>query len=252
VNRPLVLLSNDDGYRHAGLVALRAELERFADVVVCAPHDNQSATSHALTLQRILRLAQLDERTFAVDGTPADCVYVALHSGQRVLPRKPDMVVSGMNEGPNLGVDVVYSGTVAAAREAAQRGIPSLAVSADRAADRAGAAALGARVAAALWQKRPNAGRAPLLNVNIPAGSGWAIRATRVGRRLYEDEVIFRTDPREREYLWIGGVKVSHDLDAGTDTGAWEEGVASVTPLGLELTDGALAQLVAGVVAAAQ
>jgi 5'/3'-nucleotidase len=251
VTRPLVLLSNDDGYRAAGLAALRSEIERFADVVVCAPHANQSATSHSLTLQRILRLGAVDERTFVLDGTPADCIYVALHAGERVLPRRPDLVVSGMNEGPNLAVDVMYSGTVAAAREAAQRGIPAVAVSADRAADRAAAAALGAAVVAALWRRvaaEPPA-HAPLLNVNIPPGSGWELRPTRIGRRLYEDEVIFRKDPRQHEYLWIGGVNVSHDLTAGTDTWAWEEGAASVTPLALDLTDAGCHALTAAVAA---
>jgi 5'-nucleotidase len=235
--RPLILLSNDDGYDAHGLVVLRKALERFAEVIVCAPRSNQSASSHALTLNSVLRLKRIDATTFAVDGTPADCIYVALHSKERVLPRRPDMVVSGMNFGPNLGVDVVYSGTVAAAREAAQRGIPALAVSADARAHAENAARLGAEVAKNTWleltekQGQP----APLLNLNIPAGQSWQLRATQLGRRLYDDEVIYRNDPRNREYLWIGGTRVRHEGDDGTDTVAWDKGIASLTPLTLVL-----------------
>src|ERR1044071_689169 len=121
--RPLVLLSNDDGFAAPGLLAMRDALSAFADVVVCAPELNQSATSHSLSLHRSLRLRHVEEGTFSVDGTPADCVYVALNSGARILPRRPDIAVSGLNHGLNLGIDVFYSGTVAAAREAAMRGI---------------------------------------------------------------------------------------------------------------------------------
>jgi 5'-nucleotidase len=235
--RPLALLTNDDGLAAPGLDALRAELARFAEVVVCAPRSNQSATSHALTLASVLRLERIDAATFALDGTPADCVYVALHSNARLLSRRPDLVVSGMNHGPNLGVDVVYSGTVAAAREGAHRGIPSLAVSADTHADRAAAAALGARVAHAWWTAIEAGTAGPLLlNLNIPAGAGWPLRPTRLGRRLYEDEVIYRVDPRGREYLWIGGSRVVHEPGEGTDTEAWDAGAASLTPLTLELS----------------
>lgn len=235
--KPLILLSNDDGVQAAGLVALRAELERFAQVIVCAPLSNQSATSHKLTLTSVLRVARLGQDTFAVDGTPADCVYVALHSEQRLLPRRPDMVVSGMNHGPNLGVDVVYSGTVAAAREAANRGIPAVAVSASMRADRTAAAALGAKVAQRCWAQvaeRPPS-IAPLLNVNIPPGDRWPLVSTQVGQRRYDDGVVYRSDPRGREYLWIGGSNVRHDEVEGTDTDAWEKGRASVTPLTLSL-----------------
>ncbi|MEZ4442560.1 MAG: 5'/3'-nucleotidase SurE [Polyangiaceae bacterium] len=246
MSRPLILLSNDDGYLAPGIGALRTALSRFADVVLCAPAVNQSASSHSLTLHSVLRLRRIDDHTFALDGTPADSVYVALHSGNRLLPRRPDLVVSGMNHGPNLGVDVVYSGTVAAAREGANRGIPAVAVSADNHADRAAAAALGAEVAERLWHQissRSRIGPAPLLNVNVPAGSSWTLRPTRLGRRLYDDDVIYRHDPRGREYLWIGGSEVEHDLTEGTDTHAWEQGEASVTPLTLALDDEAGADL---------
>lgn len=243
--RPLILLSNDDGYLAPGIEALREALERFADVILCAPAVNQSASSHSLTLHSVLRLHRVDDRTFAVSGTPADCVYVALHSGTRLLPRRPDMVVSGMNHGPNLGIDVVYSGTVGAAREGAHRGIPAVAVSADNTAHRQHAAELGARVAESLWTQvreltwgeTPARRHAPLLNVNVPPGDGWTVASTKLGRRLYDDDVVYRNDPRGREYLWIGGSKFEHELDEGTDTHAWEEGQASVTPLTLDLFD---------------
>jgi len=238
--RPLILLSNDDGYSAPNLVAVQAELAKHADVVVCAPETNQSATSHSLSLHRVLRLRHAGPSVFAVDGTPADCVYVALHSQGRVLQRRPDLVVSGMNHGLNLGSDIFYSGTVAAAREGALRGIPSVALSADGRADREAAAALGARLALALLEavrsgERGERPGAPLLNINVPPGDSWPMRATRIGSRLYTEEVLFREDPRGREYLWIGGAGVRHDHVPGSDTEAYDEGCVSITPLTLDL-----------------
>lgn len=248
--RPLVLLSNDDGIAAEGLEALRAALAVHADVVVCAPEQNQSATSHSLSLGRVLRLRKVREGVFAVDGTPADCVYVALHARGRVLPRLPDLCVSGMNHGLNLGVDAFYSGTVAAAREAALRGIPAVAVSADLAADREAAAAAGAAIAMEA-AATARAGAAPggfLLNVNIPPGTSWPVRATCAGQRTYDHDVVFRLDPRGKEYLWIGGADVRHGDAPGSDTEAHDAGVVSVTPLTLDLTDARGAELAAHVV----
>jgi 5'-nucleotidase len=232
-----VLLSNDDGVTAAGLRAVRDALSPHADVVVCAPDSNQSATSHSLSLARILRLRRVEPGVFAVDGTPADCVYVALHAEDRVLPRRPDLCVSGLNHGLNLGVDAFYSGTVAAAREAALRGIPSIALSADRGADRARAAEIGARLALDLLDLARRTGKAPLLNVNFPPGSEWKVRSTRVGKRVYDSEVVFRTDPRGQEYLWIGGSEAVHHDAPGSDTEAYDRGEVSVTPLALDLFD---------------
>ena len=223
-------------------------LRTFADVVVCAPETEQSTTSHSLTLTRPLRLRVVGEAVFAVDGTPADCVYVALNGGTRVLPRAPDLVVSGMNHGMNLGTDVFYSGTVAAAREGALRGIPAMAASADLRADRAAAAEVCARLAENLVQLAPVSPAepatppfrrnvpAPLVNVNVPPGKGWPVVGTRLGVRLYEDIVEFRHDPRGREYLWIGGGGVHHEELAGSDTEAYDRGAVSVTSLRLDLT----------------
>jgi 5'-nucleotidase len=251
--RPLVLLSNDDGYSAEGLRALHRALSRHADVVVCAPEINQSATSHSLSLHRVLRLREVEPGVFAIDGTPADCVYVALHANGRVLPRKPDLVVSGMNHGLNLGFDVFYSGTVAAAREGALRGIPAVAVSADQRADKDAAAALGARIAmAALATYRSAAdAKVPLFNVNVPPGQTWSVRPTRLGARLYAEDVIFREDPRGHEYLWIGGGGVRHDHVPGSDTEAFDEGFASITPLTIDLSSAEGGSLCAETCAAA-
>jgi 5'-nucleotidase len=232
LTRPLFLLSNDDGYRAPGLSALRAALLAYGDVVVCAPDNEQSAASHALSLHRPLRLHPHGDGVFSVDGTPADSVYVAIHSGRRLLPRRPDVVVSGMNHGTNLGDDVFYSGTVAAAREGALKGIPALAFSASDEADRERAAALGARLAAAL---ATIADGPLLLNANVPPGRAWSVRATRLGRRVYVDEVDYRLDPRGREYLWIGGPGFEHRPVVGSDTEAFDQGAVGVTPLMLDL-----------------
>jgi 5'-nucleotidase len=235
--RPLVLLSNDDGHASAGIRAMRDALAVTADVVLVAPENEQSASSHSLSLHRPLRLRAVEAGVFALDGTPADCVYVALHAATRVLPRRPDLVVSGINHGMNLGQDAFYSGTVAAAREAALRGIPAVATSGHVAAELAPVAALSARVAMALLDARP--GRGTLLNINVPRGWSGEVRATRLGARIYEEVVDFRHDPRGREYLWLGGPGVRHERDPGTDTDAYDDGAASITPLRLDLTDGA-------------
>lgn len=243
--RPLALLSNDDGYQSSGLRALRSALSRAFDVVVLAPDAEQSAASHALSLHRPLRLRAHEPGVFSLDGTPADCAYVALCAKDRVLPRRPDVVVSGLNHGLNLGQDVFYSGTVAAAREAALRGIPALAASAHARADLEAAAAVAARIAERLVG-RP----AVLLNLNVPANWNGKVTPARLGFRHYEDFVDFRRDPRGREYLWIAGSEVSHADEAGCDTHAFDAGFAPLTPLVLDLThrDGAAA---AGSIAAA-
>jgi 5'-nucleotidase len=249
-SRPLVLLSNDDGYQSHGIRTLRAALQEVADVVVVAPQAEQSAASHALSLHRPLRMQEIEKGVFSVDGTPADSVYSALHSVGRAIGRLPDVVVSGLNHGLNLGQDVFYSGTVAAAREGALRGIPALAASAHPKADFVAAARVAARIAVSLAGRGPGPdagafvrigpeGPAPLLNLNFPRE--WkGVRATRLGTRFYEQGIEFRTDPRGREYFWIGGAGVSHDEDPGSDTHAYDEGWASLTPLVLDLTGYAL------------
>ncbi len=232
-DKPLVLLTNDDGYAAPGLQALAEAMAPWAKVVVIAPEGEQSACSHALTLHRGLRLRRVREGLHALDGTPADCVYVALFAGERLMPRRPDLVISGINRGLNLGFDIYYSGTVAAAREAAIRGVPAVAVSADPGADPGAAAELAARIGMAALDESRRMGVPVLLNVNIPKGRGWKVVATRMGRRIYGEGVEFRTDPRGREYLWIGGPGVRNGTEPGTDTEAFDRGEVGVSSLPL-------------------
>jgi 5'-nucleotidase len=248
--KPLVLLSNDDGFDAEGIRALKEALATFADVVLCAPLSNQSATSHSLTLHRILRLKEASPTVWAVDGTPADCVYVALHGEGRIVPRRPDLCVSGLNHGLNLGVDVFYSGTVAAAREAAIRGIPSLAVSAADGTDRARAASVVCELAEFTLSVARGAASVPLLNVNFPRQGSWTWCSTKLGRRVYDSDVIYRNDPRGGEYLWIGGSKAIHHEGAGTDTEAYDRGDLGITPLSLDLTANAQLDGLAAAIAA--
>jgi 5'-nucleotidase len=233
--KPLVLLSNDDGYASAGLQAMRRALDD-CDVVVVAPEREQSASSHALSLRSPLRLRAIAPDTFALDGTPADCVYVALHAGNRILPRRPDLVVSGINHGLNLGQDAFYSGTVAAAREAALRGIHALATSTHHSLDLSRVATASARIAHSLITAGNSHKDGLLLSVNFPKEWSGGMRATRMGTRIYEERVHFRADPYGREYLWLGGPGVHHEKMAGSDTDAYDEGIASITPLALDLT----------------
>ncbi|HEU4535799.1 MAG TPA: 5'/3'-nucleotidase SurE [Polyangiaceae bacterium] len=235
-DRPLLLLTNDDGYQAEGLRAMREALGKIGEVIVVAPETEQSATSHSLSLHRPLRLRRVEAGVFALDGTPADCVYVALNGRSGALPRRPDLVVSGLNHGVNLGYDVFYSGTVGAAREAALRGVKALATSADVRASRPAAAALATEVARALLAQ-PRQSTTPLLNLNVPPGEGpWRLRTTVLGSRVYDDEVTVAFDPRGREYMWIGGGGVTHPEALGSDTEAFDAGEASLTPLVLDLS----------------
>jgi 5'-nucleotidase len=235
-SRPLILLSNDDGHASQGILAMFDALAATCDVVMVAPEHEQSASSHALSLRKPLRLRKIDACRFALDGTPADCVYVALHGGNRVLSRTPDAVVSGVNLGLNLGQDAFYSGTIAAAREAALRGIPSVASSAHTSLDLILVADATARVALALATRGRSAGHSVLLSLNFPKAWTGEARATRLGTRIYEERVEFREDPYHREYLWLGGPGVRHEKNPGTDTDAFDEHVASITPLALDMT----------------
>jgi len=228
------LLSNDDGYAAPGLLLLREALARIATVVTVAPEREQSAASHALSLHRPLRLLSVEPGLFAVDGTPADCIYTALFGGHRILPRPPDLVVAGLNHGLNLGDDVFYSGTVAAAREGALRGFRSVAFSAAEEADRPAAVALAAKlVQQLLADPEP---RPLLLNVNFPKGPFRGVRATCLGSRSYNDDVEFRRDPRGKEYLWLGGPPgTRHAGSEHSDTSAYDRSEVGVTPLRLSL-----------------
>ncbi|MBI4609593.1 MAG: 5'/3'-nucleotidase SurE [Candidatus Rokubacteria bacterium] len=214
-------------------MSLEEALADLGDVYVVAPDRERNAVGHALTLHRPLRVERMGERRFAVNGTPSDCVNLGILG---LLPRAPSLVVAGINHGSNLGDDVTYSGTVAAAMEGALLGVPALAVSLLD--PEAAAFDQAARIARLIAARVLVEGLPPktLLNVNVPAGPVKGIRLTRLGHRVYKEKVVEETDPRGRTYYWIGaGPPVWEDREA-TDIGAVRQGHASVTPLHLDLT----------------
>lgn len=231
-----ILVSNDDGIHAKGIEALASAVAPLGEVWVVAPLHEQSATSHSLSLHDPLRIRPMGERRFAIDGTPADCVYLAVN--HLLKDARPDLVVSGINHGPNLADDVIYSGTVAAAMEGAILGIPSVAFS--LVTRRTFAFEHAAEFAGALVKsllERPLPERL-LLNVNLPAyGKIAGYRVTRAGRHSYGASVIEKDDPRGRKYYWIGGTAYEHVKEPGTDvTTVHDEQLASVTPLLIDLT----------------
>ena len=234
----LILCTNDDGYRATGLHVLADVARGLGDVRVVAPDREQSATSHSLTMHFPLRVHHIEEGVEAVDGTPTDCVALA---AAELLDGRPDFVLSGINHGPNMGEDVLYSGTVAGAMEATILGIPAVAFSfVGR--DPAGIAGYGPLLARLLPQllDRGDFPAETLLNVNLPAidpAEVRGVRVTRLGRRVYTDSVTRAQDPSGREYFWIGGGGVSWTADEGTDFHAVSDGYISVTPLHLDLTN---------------
>ena len=229
-----ILLTNDDGVFSEGLRLLARSLREIAEVVVVAPDREQSATGHSLTLHRPLRMQQLEESVYSVDGTPTDCVNLAVLWLLKDNP--PDLVVSGINFGFNLGDDVTYSGTVSATFEATLLGIPSLAFSQEVAEGFSFEPAV--RVARSFVEV-VTAEELPddlLLNVNVPAGEIRGVRLTRLGTRVYKQAVVEKVDPRGRNYFWIAGTPEWQE-EEGTDHAAVSEGHVSVTPLHLDLTD---------------
>ena len=233
----IILVSNDDGIRAAGIRALEGALQSLGEVWVVAPDREQSAASHSLSLYRPLRAEEVGERRFSVDGTPTDCINLAING---ILPQKPDLVVSGINHGANLGDDITYSGTVSAAMEGTLLGVPSIAVSlaVREQADFGAAAAFAARLAAAV--REHGMPRDTLLNVNIPALPASELRGyviTRQGKRNYGDAIVENVDPRGKKYYWIGSDDMGFVPAEGTDFTAVESGYISVTPLHLDLTN---------------
>jgi len=232
----LILVTNDDGIHSPGLLTLADQMRRCGEVVVVAPDRERSAVGHSLTLHSPLRADLLRPGWFAVDGTPTDCVNLGIHG---LLDRRPDLVVSGINRGGNLGDDITYSGTVSAAMEATLMGVPAFAVSlaADRflAEDFAEAARFAALLAGVILEK----GLPPdtFLNVNVPPGFPPKVELTRQGKRRFNDAVIEKLDPRGRKYYWIGGGELGFENDPGTDFHAVHAGFISVTPLHLDLTN---------------
>ena len=244
MTRPAILVSNDDGVQAAGIRALAEGLEQLGEVWVVAPDRERSATSHAISLHKPLRIKAVAERTFAVDGTPTDCVYMAL---LRLMERPPALVVSGINHGPNLGNDVLYSGTVSAAMEAALYGHRALAISLCAPEIPTPAASAWhfdtARVvacdlaAAVLAQQMPPG---VLLNVNVPNVPEADLRGSklcRLGYTDWTDAVDERHDPRGKPYYWIGGERLGHDDIVDSDNNAVRDGFVSMTPVHYDLTD---------------
>jgi 5'-nucleotidase len=234
----LILCTNDDGYRATGLRILAEAARGIGEVQIVAPDREQSASSHSLTMHFPLRAHRLDDTTTHVDGTPTDCVALAVGE---LLERRPDFVLSGINHGANMGEDVLYSGTVAGAMEATILGIPAVAFSfAGR--DSTAIPAFAPLITELLPQlvRMDGFPAETLLNVNFPAvkPSGVkGVRITRLGRRVYTDSITRAQDPSGREYFWIGGGGVSWSATEGTDFRAVEEGYISVTPLHLDLTN---------------
>jgi 5'-nucleotidase len=238
---PVILVTNDDGIHAQGLLALAEALVPLGDVFVVAPDREQSAVGHALTLHRPLRVDKVGERRFAVNGTPSDCVNLGVLG---LLPEPPVLVVSGINHGSNLGDDVTYSGTVSAAMEGTLLGVASMAVS-QAEGETAGFEAAG-RVAQLVAARLLVEGlpAKTLLNVNVPRGEVSGIRMTRLGHRVYREKVIEEVDPRGRPYYWIGAGPPEWQEDEASDIAAVHAGLASVTPLHLDLTHfGALGRM---------
>lgn len=243
---PLILITNDDGVRARGIEALaRAAVEaQLGDVYVVAPDRDNSGISHALTLHEPLRVLDVRPGWMAVTGTPTDCVYLA---AVEVLPRWPSLILSGVNAGANLSFDVHYSGTVSAAIEGTILGIPSVAVSLVH--PRRGDFDLAARFGAELGRWVLDRGGLPpgvTLNVNVPEGQPTTWQRTFLGRRPYSHAVHVRHDPRGRPYYWIGGDPAAHDDLPGSDCNAIHEGMVSVTPLEVDLTEPRLEALLDG------
>jgi len=245
---PLILVSNDDGVFAPGIDALVEAVEPLGTVIVVAPDTERSGSSHAITFHTHLRVGAVKKpssKWWGVSGTPVDCVYVGLH---HLCPTKPDLVVSGINAGYNLGTDVFYSGTVGAAAEARIQGVPALAASADRGVSPRVAIPAVRRVAAAMLQSKALS----LININVPrppgltddatdeevdaAAEALPLEVTRLGVRKYKNHVEARKDPMGRTYYWIGGPALETDHSPGDDTYAVTHGTVAVTPLELDIT----------------
>jgi len=242
--RPLILVTNDDGVLAPGIAALADAVEGLGDVIVCAPETERSGSSHAITFHTHLRAHEIRPGWWGVSGTPVDCVYLGV---LQICDRRPDLVLSGINAGFNLGTDVFYIGTVGAAAEAHLRGVPALAVSCDRGISPYWAHAVTRRLARALLED----GTPHLVSVNVPAapdqarasdsearvrGAELPVEVTRLGRRRYQDTVEHRTDPQGRPYYWIGGPVAPGEDARGEDTYVVAQHRIAVTPLELDIT----------------
>lgn len=234
----LILLSNDDGVYSEGIESLAERLKKNARVVVVAPDREQSACSHSITLHRPLRIVEVKKNYYGVSGTPTDCITLGVNE---ILKKRPDLIVSGINRGANLGDDVHYSGTVSAAMEGAIMGIPSMAISLVTREDHP-RFNTAANFATKLAQKVMKIGlpRGVMLNINIPNISNGKIRGYRyciLGKRNYSEAIVEKIDPRGKKYYWIGGDEVGSDNIPGSDCNAVTAGYISITPLNVNVTD---------------
>ena len=236
----LILLTNDDGFFAEGISVLQKHFCKMGKVYIVAPDRERSATSMALTLHHPLRVKSIEERVYAVSGTPADCVYMAV---QQLLPRKPDLLISGINPGPNLGnQDVAYSGTVAGALQGGFLGIPSLAVSIvpdaqgiclfDFAAD-------FTLSIASRWLEKLEGSKVPypILNINVPVPPIKGIKITNLGEKRYNPEIIVKKDPRDRTYYWVGTGTPRGIGNSESDVMAVKNGYISISPVKRDMTD---------------
>lgn len=231
-----ILITNDDGIHSEGIGALEYALRDLAEIYVVAPESEMSGASHSLTLARPLRIRQIDDRHWTVDGTPTDCVTLALN---KILPedKRPHLCASGINHGPNLGDDATYSGTVAGALEATILGVPGLAFS--HVGLRSWDFAVAARVARQVTEKAIKDGlpHGTLLNVNVPKGDFIGFRITKQGFKTARPVISEHIDPRGKPYYWIGEVRDGFRAEGGTDFEAIDEGFVSITPMRSDLTD---------------
>jgi 5'-nucleotidase len=234
----MILVTNDDGIHSKGIIVLAKVLQEIGSIFVVAPDSEQSAVAHSLTLHRPLRVEKIKKNFYAVDGTPADCIHLGVNT---ILPKRPRLVVSGINKGGNLGDDIIYSGTVSAAFEGTLLGIPSFAISlVSRSHFKFDVAAQFA-LRVARYIMRRGLPTNTFLNINVPNLDEKEIRSykiTQQGRLIHSgDGVVEKVDPRGRKYYWIGGGEMIFDKGRNTDVEAISKSHISITPLNLDLTN---------------
>ncbi|HSB35204.1 MAG TPA: 5'/3'-nucleotidase SurE [Nitrospirota bacterium] len=233
----MILVTNDDGVYSPGIQILAKRLRELDAVVIVAPDRERSAAGHSMTLHRPLLIEELREAMYSVNGTPTDCINIAVKG---LLKETPRLVVSGINKGPNLGDDVTYSGTVAGAMEGILLGIPSFAVSLAAREDFlfAEAAEVALRTADSIYKQGLPSGTLLNINVpNLPVSEIQGTRITRLGKRIYHQMTVERVDPRGKKYYWIGGGEPDWEREEGTDLDAIDRKFVSITPLHLDFTD---------------
>ena len=232
-----ILVSNDDGIHSEGIKTLAKALKRVGEVFIVAPDRERSAASHSLTLHKPLRVEKIGPNAYAINGTPTDCINLAVNG---ILKKRPDLVVSGINKGGNLGDDVTYSGTVSAAMEGTLLGIPSFAISLVSISrenfDFKNAARFAARLARFILKNRLP--KDTLLNINVPdVDEIKGYRITKQGKRLYGDAIVEKVDPRGKKYYWIGGDILKWEGGEDTDFKAITSNFISITPVHLDMTN---------------